>query len=429
MKHILKWVGILVLGTITLGVVGCSTVGLPHVSAKPETLLPAPDLLAPIGGEPQVTTASDWTETRAPFWTSMLLSQVYGSIPPATHPKVINRNLITTDLLDGRASLTAVQLELAIGDKTYRQDVHFVVPNTKGPHPVILGAGSCPDDITLPFEGVTRAEDVLYPGYCDGEGIMKNVAHFVFGRYIETPPLEDIIDHGFAFAAYYPGMVIPDSPEAAMQQLAALPKTDMDNGPYAALGIWAWVASRITDYVETDDMLDEDRVILFGHSRTAKSSLLAGALDPRIAGVISHQSGTGGASVQKNGIGEPIVRITDVYPHWFSPTYALYADRAEAMPFDQHALVALMAPRPLLLGNSARDQWADPKGAFSSARAAGQVYELFGEPGFTARNLKDFQPDAKLAFQFREGTHGITPEDWTPFLKWLDRQFGSQADF
>lgn len=424
MRRILKWIGIGFLGCITLGIVGCATVGLPHVSAKPETIFPTPDLLAPIGGEPQVSTAEAWVTSRAPFWTNILLSQVYGSVPPATRPEVISDELISSDLLDGKASLRAVQLELSIGDKTYRQDVHFVVPNLKGPHPVILGAGSCPDDITLPFEGITRADDAIYPSYCDGEGMMSTIAHFVFGRYIETPPLEEIIDHGFAYGAYYPGMVVPDSAEAGVQALNDLPKTDMTHGPYGGLGIWAWVASRITDYIETDAILDNNRIILFGHSRMAKSSLLAGALDGRIAGVISHQSGTGGASVQKNDIGESVAEITMNYPHWFSSAYALYADRAGTMPFDQHALVALMAPRPLLLGNSARDQWSDPKGAFSSARAAGEVYELFGKTPFTARNLKDFKPDETLAFQFREGTHGITPEDWTPFLQWLDAHFG-----
>ena len=178
------------------------------------------------------------------------------------------------------------------------------------------------------------------------------------------------------------------------------------------------------DYVETDPHLDESRVILFGHSRTGKSSLLGGALDPRIAGVISHQSGTGGAAIQKNGVGETIASITETFPHWFTPTYALHAEREEDLPFDQHALVALMAPRPLLLGNSARDQWSDPRGSFTAARAAGEVYALYGKPGFEARNLRGFDPEALLAFQFRGGTHGITPEDWNPFLEWLDAHFG-----
>ena len=423
MIRVLKWLGLAILLIIIGGVAGCSTFLLPRVNETPETSPAKPDLLAPIGGMAEVTTQEAWRETRALFWRNMLLSQVYGSRPADIRASTVSRKLIDPEFLDGKASLIGVQLSLAIGAETYRQDVHFVVPNTKGPHPVILGAGSCPNDVTLPFDGIERPEDLAYPGYCDHDGFGMSIATFIFGRYIETPPLEALIDHGFAFGAYYPGMIVPDASEAGLEALAELPKTDMDHGPYGAVGIWAWVASRITDYVETDHGLDETRVILFGHSRSAKVSLLAGALDPRIAGVIAHQSGTGGASVQKNGVGESIAEITETYPHWFSPSYALYAERADDLPFDQHALVALMAPRPLLLGNSARDKWSDPKGAFTAAKAAGAVYALLGSETFDARDLGDFHPQADLAFQFREGTHGITPEDWTPFLAWLDAHF------
>ncbi|MAI90271.1 MAG: hypothetical protein CBB65_07505 [Hyphomonadaceae bacterium TMED5] len=422
--RILKWIAGILATIIILAVVGCSTVGLPKVSATPETTRPQPDLLEPMGVMDQVRTAEDWTDERAPFWRNMLLSQVYGTIPEPVQAELLSDGVITTDLLDGRATLTAVRLKLTIGAHEFVQDVHFVIPNTPGPHPVILGAGSCPNTMTLPFEGVTVDEGVSYPDYCEmSNPVMSSLAHFIFGRYIETPPLEEIIDHGFAFGAYYPGMVVPDSTITGMEALGSIRQGTMEHGPYAAIGVWSWVASRIMDYVETSDTLDAERVILFGHSRTAKSSLLAGALDERIAGVISHQSGTGGAALQKNNVGESIEEITETFPHWFTPTYALYAGREADMPFDQHALVSLMAPRPLLLGNSARDRWADPRGTFSAARAAGEVYELLGAEPFSARNLNDFQPDATLAFQFRPGTHGITPEDWSPFLEWLDHHF------
>lgn len=422
--RILKWVGITFVSIILLGVVGCSTVGLPNVSATPETRPARPDLLAPIGGMDQVLNVENWESERAPFWRNMLLSQVYGSIPPATETRVISSTRTASGLLNGKADLYAVELELTISGRAFRQDVHFVVPNTPGPHPVVLGAGSCPNHKTLPDFPVEIPDGIAYPSYCDMEGLTHSLAMFVFGRYIETPPLEDLIDDGFAFGAYYPGMVVPDSSAPALEILEDIRADDGDHGPYAAIGIWAWVASRIMDYVEADPYLDDSRVILFGHSRTGKSSLLAGALDERIAGVISHQSGTAGAAIQKNGVGEPISSITETYPHWFTPTYALYADREDDLPFDQHALVALMAPRPLLLGNSARDQWSDPRGSFTAARAAGDVYALYGLPGFDVRNLRGFDPTADLAFQFRGGTHGITPEDWTPFLEWLDAHFG-----
>ncbi len=426
--RVLKWIGIVVLGLVTLTVVGCSTVGLPKVSSKPANIVGQPNLLDPIGGMDKVTSVEAWEQEREPFWRNMLLSQVYGSIPDATPTKLISARKVDGDFLHGKADFYEVQLELTIGDKAFRQDVHFVVPKTAGTHPVILGAGSCPNHLTLPGFPASVPEGVSYPGYCDSSGFSKDLAHFIFGRYVETPPLEQLIDHGFAYGAYYPGMVVPDDSETGMAALTEIRKGQMTHGPYAAIGIWAWVASRLTDYIETSPVLDENRVILFGHSRMGKSSLLAGALDNRIAGVIAHQSGTGGASLQKNDVGESIAQITKSYPHWFTPSYELYTDRAQDMPFDQHALVAMMAPRPLLLGNSNRDKWADPRGSFAAARAAGEVYELYGKDGFNAKSLKDFQKDALLAFQFRPGTHGITPEDWTPFLAWLDARFSDAAN-
>ena len=412
---------------IALAIVGCSTVGLPRVSTGPTDFTATPDLLAPHGGMEQVTTAENWREERAPFWRNMLLSQVYGTIPAPMAPEIVSDRIIASDILEGRAHLREVQLRLTIGEHSFRQDAHFIVPNTSGPHPVILGAGSCPNALILPFEGISAAPGVSYPDYCEsGSEFMHSVATFIFGRYIEVPPLEQLIDRGFAYGAYYPGMVVPDNIETGMAALSSIREGEMEHGPYAAIGTWAWVAHRITDYIETSNELDADRIILFGHSRSGKSSLLAGALDDRIAGVISHQSGTAGAALQKNDVGETISSITESFPHWFTPSYALYADRAQDLPFDQHALVALMAPRPLLLGNSARDQWSDPRGSFASARSAGEVYELLGGDAFSAENLWDFDANADLAFQFREGTHGITPEDWRPFMQWLTVHFGNE---
>lgn len=423
MGRIVKWTTLGLLGLISLAVVGCSTVMLPRVSAKPDGYRAHPNLLTPYGGMEQVRDVELWERERAPFWTDMLMSQVYGSMPPDMDVHVLSDELITTDLLEGKASLRAVKLRFGDSEPAITLDVHFVVPNTKGPHPVILGASFCPNHTALPFEGV-EPPDAIYPGFCDKESWATPIFLFVFGMHISSPPIEKIIDHGFAFGAYYPGQVVPDSATEAPAVLAALPRGDMKHGPYAAIGIWAWSASRIVDYVEMAPDLDSDRIILFGHSRYGKSSLLAGALDTRIAGVIAHQSGTGGASLQSNDIGEPIKAITENYPHWFTPNYALFAEQQTDMPFDQHALLALMAPRPVLLGNSARDQWSDPKGAFASARAAGEVYKLYGEPGFEADSLKEFDPDAPITFEFRTGTHGITTRDWEYFLTWLDAKFG-----
>jgi len=140
--------------------------------------------------------------------------------------------------------------------------------------------------------------------------------------------------------------------------------------------------------------------------------------------VISHQSGTGGASLNKRKKGESIEDITGQYPHWFSKTYAGYAGREEELPIDQHHLLALIAPRPILLGNARRDVWSDPNGALKAAIGADPVWKLYGaDKGLRQQRYKPFNPDADLSLWIRSGTHGVVKEDWPAFLEFLDAHF------
>ncbi len=93
------------------------------------------------------------------------------------------------------------------------------------------------------------------------------------------------------------------------------------------------------------------------------------------------------------------------------------------MDIDQHALLALIAPRPVLLGNARRDVWSDPNGAFRAAMGADPVYELLGSEGLRQERLYDWRPEADIAFWVRPGTHGVVEEDWPAFLEFLKAHF------
>ena len=178
----------------------------------------------------------------------------------------------------------------------------------------------------------------------------------------------------------------------------------------------------MVDVLEQDARLDRSAMIAWGHSRYAKAALVAAAFDPRIAGVIAHQSGTGGASLNYKKPGESVARITRSYPHWFARSYAAYTD--EARPdVDQHQLLALIAPRPVLLGNARRDVWSDPNGAFRAAMGADPVYRLYGAKGLDQSRLRPYDPAAGIAFWLRPGTHGVVKEDWPAFLAFLGAHF------
>jgi hypothetical protein len=274
----------------------------------------------------------------------------------------------------------------------------------------------CPRWATIPDPGVTGA-----PAQgADRGGLMESLATFVFGRYICTPPNEAILDAGYAIASIFPSEIVPDR---RADGLAALKRLSQGHGDddtrWGAIAAWAWSYSRMIDVLEQDDRLDADAMIVWGHSRYAKAALVAAAFDPRIDGVISHQSGTGGASLNAEKKGESIKGITGSYPHWFAKAY-----RDDNLAgYDQHMLLALIAPRPVLLGNARRDVWSDPNGAFRAALGADPVYRLYGERGLDQARLKPYDPSADLAFWIRPGTHGVVKEDWPAFLEFLNAHF------
>jgi hypothetical protein len=135
---------------------------------------------------------------------------------------------------------------------------------------------------------------------------------------------------------------------------------------------------------------------------------------------VSHQSGTGGAALNRKKNGESVKEITDTYPHWFSEAYAKKDWDSEDVSVDQHALLALVAPRPIFLGNARRDVWSDPNGSFRSAQGASDTYKLYNKTGLKQDSLKPFHPDADIGFYLRSGTHGVVKEDWPAFLVFLD---------
>ena len=256
-----------------------------------------------------------------------------------------------------------------------------------------------------------------------GGGPLGGVMTYVFGRYICTPPFEMILDRGYGVAVL-DASVIPDQRDEGLSELRRLSAGHEDDGTrWGAIAAWGWLYSRAIDALEGDPRFAQDGFITWGHSRYGKAALVAAAWDDRVAGVIAHQSGTGGASLNRNKKGESVGAITDAYPHWFAENYAAFAGREDDMKVDQHLLLGLIAPRPVLLGNARRDVWSDPNGAFRAAMGADGVYALYGAQGLAQERLDQWRPDAELAFWLRPGTHGVVKEDWPAFLEFLDAHF------
>ncbi|MEQ8177892.1 MAG: hypothetical protein RIA10_06105 [Amphiplicatus sp.] len=385
-----------------------------------------PDASPPLFAD-ETPTAEDWETKQAPARRAAFEDYVYGAMPDASSTEIISHRTIDAAAFGGAGVLEEYELvaSATFGGETRSTKPFFIdvlaPAGASGPVPVIMMESFCPRTSTIPHAGVARLDD---GDFCQSGEFMSGLMTYVFGRYIATPPVETILARGYAIAALYPSEAVPDSSGPGLEALAALSAGHADDETrWGAVAAWGWLFSRAVDVLETDERLDNDGFVAWGHSRYGKAALVAAAWDKRIDAVIAHQSGTGGASLNRRKKGESVGAITRDYPHWFSARYAEMAGREAELPVDQHELLALIAPRPVFLGNARRDVWSDPNGAFRAAKAASPAYALYGSNGLDQERLDRFNPQADLSFWIRPGTHGVVKEDWPAFLEFLDARY------
>ncbi|MEM8772190.1 MAG: alpha/beta hydrolase [Pseudomonadota bacterium] len=425
---------VLVLGGLLAS--SCVRLTLAWADLKPDGAPAAPSVLAASENGDAIDTVEAWETRRAPALRAAFEQNVHGVMPAESETSVLEKRVLDEAAFNGagrleewKLSATARFGEVRVRTREVMESggfyIQIVTPTgATGPTPVIMMETFCPWWDVIAHPEVTRPEDAESMS----GGVFGAVASYVFGRYICSPPIETILERGYAIASIYPGAVVPDSKTDGLSELNRLAAGHQDDATrWGAVAAWSWIFSRVTDALEADARFDRDGFIVWGHSRYGKAALAAAAFDPRIDGVIAHQSGTGGASLNRDKPGESVGSMTENYPHWFSKTYAGFAGREEELPIDQHQLLALIAPRPVLLGNARRDVWSDPNGAFRAAVGADAVYELYGREGLNQKRLDQWRPSSDIAFWIRPGTHGVVKEDWPAFLEFLDAHFMGSA--
>ena len=413
LKH-KKSLFLLCLGLLAFGLLSCSTAGvlLKTAPSTPKGAAATPSL--------QGFSLSEWELARGTIKAS-LEKDVYGRLPTdftteMLRLKTLKDHSYPNAIIEERLLKTIQPVQYrdsavpAVGDPIEVEYNAVIVRPAKaeGPVPIIMMESFCPNHDVVPIAGISPPNNQHFS--CHGEGLMLRAFSYFFGRYIVTPPIDDIIARGYALAVIYPSDTYSDNSEGFSPARRYAP---YEANPWGAIGAWAFMYSSLNNHLKADT--DFSQTIAYGHSRYGKSALLAAAFDPLIDAVISHQSGTGGASLSRDKKGETVKEITVNYPHWFSPNYT-----ADNENLDQHHLLALIAPRPILLGNAVRDVWSDPEGAFRAAQGANPIYKLYGKAGLGANKLTDFRPVDELSFWIRPGTHGIVKEDWPAFLQFLD---------
>lgn len=194
---------------------------------------------------------------------------------------------------------------------------------------------------------------------------------------------------------------------------------------WGALSAWAWGASRVMDWLETEKLVDPRHVAVAGLSRRGKAALWAGATDTRFAMVCSVCSGTCGAKLNhlKLPDSESLCRISR-FRHWFCRNFDKWAGKEVSLPFDQHWLLALVAPRLLCVASASEDAGAGPEGEYWAARLASPAWEIQGIRGLVTTGFPaagEAQQEGHISYHLRKGGHDFVGQDWDRFLDFADR--------
>jgi hypothetical protein len=236
-------------------------------------------------------------------------------------------------------------------------------------------------------------------------------------------PIDLILARGYGVATVFANDIDPDYFDNFQNGVHALyPELQNRGDNFSTMAAWAWGLSRALDYLQTDPNVHPQKVMLFGFSRMGKTALWAGARDERFAMVISNESGGGGAALSKRNFGEDVERLNRGNPHWFCRNFRKYNKNEAILPFDQHMVISLIAPRPVYVASAEQDLGADPYGEFLGLKGADPVYRLLGTQGLPATEFpKIHQPIwGRLAYHIRAGKHDVTRYDWEQFLNFSD---------
>lgn len=363
--------------------------------------LKLPDLLVSQNGK-LITNVEDWRTIRRPELLELFRTHVYGR-NAVDRPKDLTFDITSTvtNAMDGAATRKLVDINFSgpHGKGTIHL-VLFIPNNRKAPAPAFLLI-------------CNRSRKNIDP-----DRVTKN----------EFWPAEQLIAKGYAAAGIYVGDMDPDKDDGFKDGVHGI----FDNYPdgkrpadaWGTIAAWAWGASRAMDYFETDPDIDAKRVALVGHSRGGKTALWCGAQDERFGMIISNESGSTGAALARNKIGESIKQINDQFPHWFNQNYKNFNGKEAELPVDQHMLIALIAPRPVYVASAIGDQWSDPGNEFRACVFAQPAWKLYGLPGFpTERMEPDFNPvqGGMIGYHQREGEHNLKLEDWNHFIEFASQ--------
>jgi len=366
---------------------------------------------------------------------NLYATDIYGRVPKNA-PKATYQVLQPgTNVMGGLA--TAKLVLIRFGDKPDSPEVylHMYLPaQAHGPVPMLLHLVFFSN---LPMPGETNPA----PPFLRGRPAFR-----------ETGPLTNILARGYGYATVRYSEIQPDNSNTFHSGVIGLTRspgqTNRAPDSWGTISAWAWGASRVLDYFQTDPAVDAKHVALIGHSRLGKTVLWAGAQDPRFAVIFSSCAGEMGSALARRDFGETIDDMAANFPWQFAVNFQKYPGHWNDMPVDAHMIIVLNAPHPVFISGGTGDLWSDPRGEFLAEVAAGPVYRLVGKKdlgitngptftdseGFSGFGKQDLGKTpgppldtplitGDLGFNYHTGGHTITPSDWAAFLDFADKYF------
>ena len=154
-----------------------------------------------------------------------------------------------------------------------------------------------------------------------------------------------------------------------------------------AMAAWSWGVSRLIDALAQtpDARIDADRLGITGCSRNGKGAIVAGAFDDRIKLTLAQESGSGGAagwriSDSQRAAGQNVQTLRQIVTEnvWFTDSFKQFGEAAARLPFDQHEVMGLIAPRALLVVENTSMEWLGNESAWRTALAAREIWTALG---------------------------------------------------
>jgi len=334
-----------------------------------------------------VKDSAQWPARRTEL-LEILREQEYGVSPSA--PKIVNGEIENRNLIvcSGHAVLERIRISFETEKGPFSFPINLFLPVEENPVPVFILLNFRPDTY-----------DMYYP-------------------------VEEIIDNGFALAVIHYKDVTSDTPDMADGLSGMYDRTVYSWGK---IGMWAFSASRVLDYLYTRPEIDIANAAVIGHSRLGKTALWCAAQDERFRFGISNDSGSGGAAYNRSKVeGNEWIKDSILYaPYWYCDQYRSWIGCEQEMPFDQHFLLAAIAPRFVCVGSAEKDLWAGPVQEQDSCIGASPAWELQGLPGFVGSYapaaVGDDFSDGSIGYHLRSGIHFLGRSDWLSYIAFIKK--------